>query len=267
MSIAMDERGVVSDHDQRRQLWRTLAGPGERSGRLRKLRYYLFITSIVVAFLAALALLNAYLQFLDLPSYDMGQGGISSEILLAGYVGMFLIIMLSPVPDYFTVPAYGSLAALGVFDPFLTFLVCLAGAIVPVTYLPGRYAARPLLLKGVAYFGISEKALTTSERWLEEHGRFSIFIATFIPFFYSVAGMAAGMLKMSFGKFMLASAAGYGLRFVVLEFVGYSSIEVFTASFDYSQRYLIMVVLVLAVLYAVVFLVRSRGSMRWGSRS
>jgi membrane protein DedA with SNARE-associated domain len=149
-----------------------------------------------------------------------------------------------------------------VFDPYLTFLVCLAAAIIPIGYLPGRFAARPLVLKGVAYFGISDKAIRSAERWLEEHGRFSIFLATFIPFFYTVASLAAGMLKMNAWKFMLASVAGYGLRFAVLELIGYHSIYIFTASFDYAQRYLIALLLVLSSLYVALYLMGRTRSAR-----
>jgi membrane protein DedA with SNARE-associated domain len=194
-------------------------------------------------------------------SYDVNQEGLS-PFLLAGYLGMFISVAFLPIPDYFLLPAYGSLSSLGVFDPYTTFLVCLVAAILPIEYLPGRFAGRPLLLKGLLYFGISEKTLESAEKWLVEHGKFSIFISTFIPFFYTVTSLAAGVLKMNAVKFLLASAAGFGLRYAFLEYIGYNSIFIFTASFDYSQRALITLLLILSSLYVALYLLGNLRSVR-----
>jgi len=168
---------------------------------------------------------------------------------------MFVSVWISPVPDYVLVPAYGYLSSIGLFNPYTTFLVCLAAALFPIEYAAGRLVPRPLLLKGLHYVRISASDIQQADRWIAEHGHFSIFIATFIPFFYSVSSLAAGTLKMKAGAFFLASTLGFGLRFVFLEYVGYKSVYVFTASFDYSQRTLLSSLLILSSLYAAVYLV------------
>jgi membrane protein DedA with SNARE-associated domain len=61
---------------------------------------------------------------------------------------------------------------------------------------------------------------------------------------------------MKAGRFFLASNAGFGLRFIFLEYVGYS-IFIFTASFDYSQRTLFSLLLILSSVYAALHLVRT----------
>lgn len=167
---------------------------------------------------------------------------------------MFITLVFLPIPDYFLIPTYGFLSSLGVFDPFTTFLVCLIAAILPIGYLPGRFAGRPLLLKGLSYFGISEKTLGSAEKWLVEHGKFSIFISTFIPFFYTLISIAAGVLKMNAVKFFLASAIGFGIRYAFLEYIGYNSIFIFTASFDYSQRAIIALLLIISSIYVALYL-------------
>jgi membrane protein DedA with SNARE-associated domain len=170
---------------------------------------------------------------------------------------MFISIVFSPVPDYFLVPAYGYLSLIGLFNPYYTFLVCLVGAVFPVEYVCGRFAARPLLLKVMSVLRISEKNVEAADKWLVEHGLFSIFISTFIPFFYSVISLAAGTLKMKSVAFLVSSAAGFGLRFVFLEGVGYYSIYIFTASFCNSQRTLFSLLLILSSIYAALYLVRT----------
>jgi membrane protein DedA with SNARE-associated domain len=175
---------------------------------------------------------------------------------------MFISIAILPVPDYFLVPAYGYLSSIGIFNPYSTFLVCLVGALFPIEYACGRLVAKPLLLKALSLFRISEENIETADRWLVEHGRFSIFISTFIPFFYTVASLAAGTLKMSVVEFLLASSAGFGLRFAFLEVVGYYSIYVFTASFDYSQRTLFSLLLILSSVYTALYLARTLARRR-----
>ena len=238
--------------------WKAVSGSGgDKQERSRKYEHYLFVVSILAISLSALALLNAYFHFLNISSYDIIQEGESSPFLLAGYLGMFISIAILPIPDYFLVPAYGYLSSIGLFNPYTTFLVCLASAILPIEYAPGRLAGRPLLLKGLSYFRIYEKDIEAADKWLAEHGRFSVLISTFIPYFYSITSIAAGTLKMNVVEFLLASAAGFGLRYAFLEYIGYHSVYIFTASFDYSQRTLFSLALIVSSLYAALYLIRT----------
>jgi membrane protein DedA with SNARE-associated domain len=238
-------------------------GPAESSGseaeELHRYWHYIFVLSILASVISGLALLNGRYGFIDITSYDVSHTEISSSVLFAGYAGMFFAMAILPIPDYTLVPVYGFLCSIGVFDPFTTFIVCLLAALFPPEYVCGRLAARPLLLKGLRYFGISENDIQVAERWLTNHGQFSIFIATFIPFFYSVASLAAGTLKMRVARFFLDSAAGFGLRYAFLEYVGYTSVYVFSASFDNSHAAVFAGVLVACSTYVAVHLVRTRG--------
>ena len=218
--------------------------------------HYLFVISILTMFLSVLVLLNAYFHFVTISPYNVNHSNLATTLLLSGYFAMFINIALSPVPDYFLVPLYGFLSSIGIFNPYTTFLVCLAGALLPIEFACGRLAARPLLLKVMSYSRISETDLEEAEKWIAAHGRFSIFISTFIPFFYSVVSLAAGTLKMSAEEFFGASTVGFALRFIFLEAVGYFSIYIFTASFDYSQRTLFFILLILSSAYIILYFVR-----------
>jgi membrane protein DedA with SNARE-associated domain len=233
--------------------------PGAKPWGLNKYWHYVFVASIFAAVLSGLALLNGYCGFVNISSYSIGQSDISSSVLFAGYAGMFFAMAILPIPDYTLVPVYGFLCSIGLFNPVTTFLVCLVAAIFPLEYLCGRLAARPLLLKGLKYFGIREKDIEVADRWLIDHGHFSIFMATFVPFFYSVASLAAGTLKMKVANFFLSSAAGFGIRYVFLEYIGFYGIYVFASSFDYSQRTLFAGILVISSAYLGVHLARTRG--------
>jgi len=186
-----------------------------KSVKLHKNWHYLFVGSLLTMLTCALALTNASFNLFDVSSY--APGSLSVSFLLAGYLGLFLTVGISPIPDCVLVPVYGYLSAIGAFDPYATFLVCLAAAVLPIEYAAGRFAGRPLLLKALSYFRITERDIEVADRWLVNHGKFSIFTATFIPFFYSVACLAAGTLKMRAAPFLLMSTAGFALRYVFLE--------------------------------------------------
>lgn len=229
-------------------------------GVLHKNWHYLFVGSLLTMLACALALANAAFDLFNVSSYAPGE--ISGALLVTGYTSMFLTVWISPIPDYILLPVYGYLCAIGIFSPYTTLLVCLAAAILPIEYAAGKFAGRPLLLKALSYFHITERDLEVADNWLVEHGKFSIFIATFIPFFYSAACLAAGTLKMKAVPFLLMSTLGFAVRYVFLECIGFYSIYVFTASFDYSDRDLFLFLFLLSFAYAVVHLVRTRRPRR-----
>jgi membrane protein DedA with SNARE-associated domain len=233
------------------------------TNRIHKYWHYALVGSVLVLSVSALALVNAYLHLYSTPSYS----GISPALLVAGYTSMFLAIFASPIPDYFLVPIYGYLSSIGLFNPVATFLICMVASVLPIPYLAGRLAGRPLLLRGLSYFHIREKDVKAADDWLIEHGPFSIFISTFIPFFYTVASLGAGTLKMNALRFMVLSVAGFGIRFAFLMYIGYSSIEIFTSTFDYSQRALFLLLLAASASYVVGYMGwRMAGRFSWTHR-
>jgi membrane protein DedA with SNARE-associated domain len=245
------------------KLWSTVSSSLEsestsnRAGGPGRYWHYVFVVSLLTIVICLLALINGYFHLYDVSSYSLKSQGVSTPYVLAGYLGMFLTLAISPVPDYILVPVYGYLSSIGLFNPEATFFICLLGALFPIEYVCGYLVARPLLLKAFSYIRITEKDLKKAERWLVEHGKFSIFMATFIPFFYSAAALAAGTLKMDPVTFILASTVGFGLRYIFLEYIGYYGIYIFAASFDYSQRSAFFFLLLLASAYALIYLART----------
>ena len=228
-----------------------------RLGGLHKYWHYVFVLSLLSSAFAALALLNGYFGFVNVASYSASDVGPSSSILLAGYLGAFVTILVSPVPDYLVVPVYGYLSSIHLFNPYAIFLLCLLGAVAPLEYVPARFARRPLVMKFLSYFRIREADIGVADGWIREHGRFSMFTATFIPFFYSVAAFAAGTLNMSAASFLLYSTVGFGLRYAFLESIGFVGILIFTSSFDHANAALFSVILAVSLAYAIVHLLRS----------
>ncbi|HUH99411.1 MAG TPA: VTT domain-containing protein, partial [Nitrososphaerales archaeon] len=96
--------------------------------------------------------------------------------------------------------------------------------------------------------------LEEADRWVLRHGKFSVFISTFVPFFYSAVCLVAGTLRMRAVPFLLSCVLGFGLRFAFLEYAGYKSIYIFSSAFDYSQRFLFVALIVASTAYAGLYL-------------
>lgn len=244
-----------------------MAAGAPAPGQTSKYLHYLFVVAILVAPLSALGLLNGYLHFFDVPPYNPSVVSDPDYLLLAGYLGIFLTILISPVPDYILLPVYGYLSSVGIFDPVWVFIVCVAASVCPIEYVAGRFAGRPLLLKGLSVFRIREKDIENADAWIFKHGRFSVFISTFIPFFYSAVTLAAGTLKMNAGEFLLGCTLGFAIRYAFLEYVGYYGVQIFSYSFDYSQRYVFATLLLISLPYAAAYVSRVFASRRRRSSS
>jgi membrane protein DedA with SNARE-associated domain len=228
--------------------------------------HYAFVTALLVMSVCILALANAYLRIDNQASYAADVTGVPSSILLAGYLGMFFSVLVLPIPDYILVPVYGSLSSVGIFNPVATFLVCLAASVFPVEYACGRLLARPVVSRILPLFMMSERELQVADRWVDEHGRFSVFISTFIPFFYSAVCLVAGTLRMAAVPFLLSCAVGFGLRYAVLEYAGYYAVYIFTASFDYSLRLPTGILLASSCAFVALYLLERAGGLGLWSR-
>jgi membrane protein DedA with SNARE-associated domain len=220
--------------------------------KISKYWHYGLTVSFTLTAISAVGLANAYFRFLNITSYHSTNQQIPYSHLLAGYVGVFFLRLL-PIPDFITVPLFGYLSSIHVFNPVIVFFVALAGAILPIEYLAGRFAARPIMLKVLSIMKIKEGNVEVAERWLLDHGNFSIFMATFIPYFYSVAAFAAGTLKMRVVPYMAATTLGFGIRYALLEYIGYYGVYILSPKYDYSNRDALFAILAFTSVYYGVY--------------
>ncbi|MEM0195125.1 MAG: DedA family protein [Thermoplasmatales archaeon] len=224
---------------------------------MHKYWHYGLTIFILLAILASAALLNGFYHFYSLESYRLTDVSIPLAGFLAGYVGIFVSILLLPVPDYILIPFYGYLCSIGVFNPYLTLLASTAGAVVPIEFTLGLYAGSRILKKIFSHMKISDARISVATDWVKRHGNFSVFLATFVPFFYSAASFSAGTLKMRFSSFMIVSTVGFSLRYIGLELIGYYGLYLFTSQYDYKYRYVFASLLVTSALYAIAYSLRS----------
>jgi membrane protein YqaA with SNARE-associated domain len=132
-----------------------------------------------------------------------------------GYLGLFVIVLLGNATVIVPAPAFVTAFAAGrTLNPWLVGGVSgLAAGLGETTgYLVGR--------AGRAALGDRERFVRITaavQRW----GALAVFFFAAIPNpIMDVAGIAAGVLRMPYWKFLLACCAGKTLRFTVLALLG-----------------------------------------------
>ncbi|MEW6748211.1 MAG: VTT domain-containing protein [Candidatus Micrarchaeota archaeon] len=138
-----------------------------------------------------------------------------------GYLGAFLISLLSSATIIFPAPGWAAVVALSrTLDPVALGVVAGVGsAIGELTgYLAGD-GVRDLLNSRV-------KETKNIEQFVRKYGMAAIFVFAFLPNpLFDVAGLVAGGLKMRWWRYLLACAAGRVIRYVLLAMLGAFSLS------------------------------------------
>ncbi len=133
-----------------------------------------------------------------------------------GYLGVFVIVLLGNATVIVPAPAFVAAFAAGrTLDPWLVGLVSGVGAGLGETtgYLVGR-AGRSAIGENPRFARITQQI----KRW----GSLAVFLFAAIPNpLMDVAGMAAGVLRLPFWKYLLACSAGKIVRFTALALLGH----------------------------------------------
>lgn len=133
-----------------------------------------------------------------------------------GYLSVFLLTLLSSATLVLPSPALGA-ALLGgaALNPWIVGIIAgiAAGLGESTGYLAGL---------GSSTFAARSRFYPHIERWVRRWGILTIFILAGIPSpLIDLAGIAAGTLRMSFWRYMLACLAGKTVRFIGVAWVGH----------------------------------------------
>lgn len=136
-----------------------------------------------------------------------------------GYIGIFLLNILANATIVLPAPAIAVVFAMGaVFNPFWIGIAAGAGATIGEIsgYLLG-YSGQGVIENLELYQRI--------EAWTKKYGMWFIAVLAFIPNpLFDLAGMAAGVLKLSLRQFLLATLIGKILRMWLLAYAGQYSL-------------------------------------------
>jgi membrane protein DedA with SNARE-associated domain len=87
-------------------------------------------------------------------------------------------------------------------------------------YLVARRLGRPLLMRYGRYFTITPEKIERAEAWSARFGAAGIFVSRLRPVIRHLIGIPAGIVRMPYGWYSLATLAGSALWCSVLAWVG-----------------------------------------------
>ncbi len=132
-----------------------------------------------------------------------------------GYLGAFLISLILNATVILPAGNILVLAVLGATLPSAT-LVGLAGstgaAIGELTGYMVGYSGQAIVQRREAYARV--------ERWVKKWGVMTIFFLSVVPFFFDLAGIAAGIVRFPVWKFLIACWLGRTILYIVVALAG-----------------------------------------------
>jgi membrane protein DedA with SNARE-associated domain len=136
----------------------------------------------------------------------------------SGYLGvgflMFLETIFPPIPSEVIMPVAGIAAANGRLSFPLVVASGTAGAMLGnvVWYLAARALGisrlEPIIRRYGRWVTMTWDEVERAQKWFAEHGAFFVFLGRLLPTVRSLVSVPAGLLKMRFRTFMLASTLG-----------------------------------------------------------
>jgi len=132
-----------------------------------------------------------------------------------GYIAIFVTMTAEsaglPISSEIVVPLGGALASQGKLNFALVVLVAsaanLAGSLIAF-YLTRRYGERVVLSRAGRRVGLSRGHLRLSNRFFERFGLWAVFIGRLVPIVRTYISFPAGLSKIGYVRFTLATLAG-----------------------------------------------------------
>lgn len=156
----------------------------------------------------------------------------------SGYLGvgflMFLETIFPPIPSEVIMPVAGVAASRGDMTLGGVIAAGTAGAMLGniVWYLAARALGiirlKPLIDRYGRWITMNWEEVQRAERWFRANGTFFVFLGRMLPTVRSLVSVPAGLLKMRFRTFVIASTIGTAGWTSALAFAGYQLREQFT---------------------------------------
>ena len=163
---------------------------------------------------------------------------IIETISTLGYLGIFLVMLAEsifpPIPSEVIMSVAGVAAGQGKLDYWLVVASGTAGAMLGniLWYLAARALGiqrlEPIIRRWGRWITMSWAEVKKAERWFSLHGTFFVFLGRLLPTVRSLVSIPAGLLKMSFRRFMLASTLGTAAWTALIAFAGFKLGENYT---------------------------------------
>jgi len=181
----------------------------------------------------------------------------------SGYLGvgflMFLETVFPPIPSEVIMSVAGVAAGQGKLNYWLVVTAGTAGAMLGniLWYLAARALGiqrlEPIIRRWGRWITMNWAEVLRAQRWFDEHGTFFVFLGRLLPTVRSLVSIPAGLLKMSFRRFLFASILGTGAWTALIAYAGFKLGENYTdiEKIIGPAANAILVVLVVGYIYRV----------------
>ena len=157
-------------------------------------------------------------QFSDWYLSVLAQGGYA---LIAGLMALESTIV--PIPSEVIIPPAAYLAhTQGQFSILGVILAGTVGSWVgaSIMYWGSRWLGRPLLMRVGPYVGLAASKIALAEAWSAHYGWAGVFFSRLLPGIRHLIGIPAGILRMDFRWYALATLGGSFVWTSVLAWLG-----------------------------------------------
>lgn len=143
-----------------------------------------------------------------------------------GYWGVFILMALEssivPVPSEIVMPPAAYWAAQGRMDFTLVILAGTLGSYFGsvANYFLFKWVGTPFVEKYGKYILISDSQMKAAHKWANDYGAIGVFMARLLPVVRHLISIPAGIVKMNFVSFSVATLAGAGLWCTILAWFG-----------------------------------------------
>jgi membrane protein DedA with SNARE-associated domain len=157
-------------------------------------------------------------QFIDWYLSALADGGYGLIALL-----MAVESSVIPLPSELVIPPAAHLAvSTGHFSLIGIVVASAVGSWIGATamYLLARYLGRPFVLRFGRYVLITPASLAGAERWAAAAGPFGVFAARLLPVIRHLIGLPAGLVRLPYLRYSIATLLGSSVWSAVLVAVG-----------------------------------------------
>jgi len=128
-----------------------------------------------------------------------------------------------PLPSEVIMPFAGFLASEGRFTLFGISLAGAAGSVLGswATYFLGKYGGRPLIVKYGRWVLITEHDLNLADNFFAKYGTWAAFIGRVLPVIRTYISIPAGIARVKFWSFTIATFVGSFIWSYLLGWIGF----------------------------------------------
>lgn len=160
-----------------------------------------------------------------------------------GYLAVGGLVLIEdfgiPVPGETILIAAAVYAGAGQLNVIAVGLIGFAAAVIGdnIGYAIGHFGGRPLALRFGRYVFLTPKRLASAERFFNKYGAGIVVVARFIEGLRQANGIMAGIIKMSWRRFLVYNAIGAALWAGLWVSLGYLAGNHLTAIYHAVGRY------------------------------